>query len=456
MRCVLGSALVLVTAVACGSNDAGSTGNAGGGGLAGSAGASADGGSLDGPPDAPLDAGPATLGPTLLSEGVGSLAEAEPHVAATAQGRVGVAWISRQATVNTIDYRLSDDGGVSFGPVLRVDPPSGMSLGDPIVAADAENNLYLAWGAVRRDAQGNRIEGRLFVAKSAADSTEFAPAVEVTDPADDALYDQPRVIARPGGGLVYSYMQYPKGPINSSAIKVAVSVDGTTFTRTVVEEGPGSRNLAFPCISTASGRVFVKYADQLAGVVLRWSDDGGQSFLTSNKTVVQAPLESIGLVTPGCAAKGDEVWVLYATSAGVGGPQDNDYLDKLRLAHSSDGGATIDWRVDAHDSAAGNLFLYPEIAGEPSGAINVAYYAGSSVGDSSGSFRYARAVNGKDFAPSTVVATPVVFDAARGSQRWLGDYVGLNWQDGSLYAAFGDNSSGTSHIAFFRSTLASP
>jgi hypothetical protein len=96
------------------------------------------------------------------------------------------------------------------------------------------------------------------------------------------------------------------------------------------------------------------------------------------------------------------------------------------------------------------LFLYPEIVGEAEGAVDITYYAGAGTGDTSGSYRHARAENGKDFAASTVVSAPLMFSAARAAPTWLGDYVGLTWQGGSVYTAFGDNASGTAHIAFYR------
>ena len=42
------------------------------------------------------------------------------------------------------------------------------------------------------------------------------------------------------------------------------------------------------------------------------------------------------------------------------------------------------------------------------------------------------------------------FLGARDSQKWLGDYAGLAWARGNLYAAFVDNSKISSHVAFYR------
>jgi hypothetical protein len=292
------------------------------------------------------------------------------------------------------------------------------------------------------------------VAKAAPGEASFGAPIEVTDPLEDVLYDQPRLHIRGDGKILVSYMKYPK--VNyESAIIVASSSDGQSFSRTTVSSGAGMRNFAFLCSGPEKQRIWIKYQDGGKGIVLAWSDDGGAQFPAQNSAVVQADDETnvFGMSTPGCVANGQDVWVIYGINAGVTAFGDNDVFSSIRLAHSSDGGSTIDTRIDVHDHASGSLFMFPEIVREDGGAIDIAYYAGASVADAEASFRTARSVDFQTFSPSFTVSSPLTLTADRGAPGWLGDYVGLAWQGGQLFSAFSDNASGSAHTAFWRATI---
>jgi hypothetical protein len=120
------------------------------------------------------------------------------------------------------------------------------------------------------------------------------------------------------------------------------------------------------------------------------------------------------------------------------------------LAHSGNGGQTVDSRIDAHDAAAGSLFQHPQLVREAStGALDLIYYAGNGTNDSNGSFRRSRAaVPAMGFAASVVLDSPIVFLESRTDQRWLGDYTGIYTLNGELYTSYVTNRTGSAQIAF--------
>jgi hypothetical protein len=110
--------------------------------------------------------------------------------------------------------------------------------------------------------------------------------------------------------------------------------------------------------------------------------------------------------------------------------------------------------VDVQDSAAGKYFMFPNLVREDSGALDLTYYAGSGQGDKAATFRRARSTDrGKTFAPSLVLHKPITFEQGRATLAWIGDYLGLTWSAGNLFMAYTDNSSGTSHTAFYRTSV---
>ena len=124
---------------------------------------------------------------------------------------------------------------------------------------------------------------------------------------------------------------------------------------------------------------------------------------TSKRTAVEADDEAktlSSLLDGNCLADGQEVWAVYGLT-----DQQNATvppLTHIRLAHSSDGGATIDWRSSIEDPAAGKHFLLPRITFEGGSILDVTYYAGNGDGDANATYRRARSTDGgKTFGPSS-------------------------------------------------------
>jgi hypothetical protein len=190
---------------------------------------------------------------------------------------------------------------------------------------------------------------------------------------------------------------------------------------------------------------------------LRWSDDHGQSWPSQNvSTGFALPSESAQLQTYDlrCVGEGDDVWVMYGLASGPSSATAIPPLDSIQVAHSGDAGMT--WTERATITRADTLFLRPEIAREPSGALQVIAYSGSAEGDTNGAVRRWRSSDGgQSFVEQAVVHAPIVFTGERGNTTtlWIGDYSGLAVDQGELFSSYVDNSSGSAHVAFSRLPL---
>jgi hypothetical protein len=245
---------------------------------------------------------------------------------------------------------------------------------------------------------------------------------------------------------------YSEGPNTTSitSIVAARSPDGSSFVRSVVATSPRFIDFEYPCPSATSDRFYVTHGGA-AGVQLRWSDDNGATWPAANVTAVFTDALVFG--DPKCATAGDEVWVVDGTHTLPFGMTAESFppLDGIRVAHSPDRGQTIDRVAQAADSAAAMLFQRPVLVAEPSGALDLMYYAGQSDGDANGTYRWSRSSDhGATFAPSVVVHGPVDFLTSRASTQWIGDYTGIAWSQGAIFTTYADNSSPSAHIAFYR------
>ncbi|GAC1538111.1 MAG: hypothetical protein NVS3B10_29450 [Polyangiales bacterium] len=309
---------------------------------------------------------------------------------------------------------------------------------------------------MRKTATGDRLEGHLYLAEASRDATKFGDSVEITDPAEGMLYDQPRVAITSAGTVLVTYLKYPKD-MSTSAIVAATTKDLKTFQRVTLAEDGLYRNQAFACRTHGGSRVLVKYSDEKIGLALRWSDDDGASWPVENVTQVQPKEDSAHLSyhAPGCYARGSDVWILYGVSANrIPVDTETDVLKQIRLAHSPDGGKTIDDGHAGQDVAAGALFMFPGIVGEDSGALDISYYAGPAKEDPASTLRWARSTDGgKTFADSVVAYQPIKLETARNKATWLGDYMGLSFGGGNLFLAYADNGKGAAHAAAYRTSV---
>jgi len=141
--------------------------------------------------------------------------------------------------------------------------------------------------------------------------------------------------------------------------------------------------------------------------------------------------------------------VSYGLSKDPPGQEESAKSYAITLAHSSDGGKSIDARIDAHDPTTGPFYIHTQMALEESGAIDLVYYAGMADMDKNGTYRWSRSEKPLGgFPPSTVIEAPVTFTQDRADPAWLGDYTGIFWTGKQLYTSYVVNTTGFSHIAF--------
>jgi hypothetical protein len=93
---------------------------------------------------------------------------------------------------------------------------------------------------------------------------------------------------------------------------------------------------------------------------------------------------------------------------------------------------------------------------EATGALDLIEYAGRQADDPAATLRWRRAPDGVAWASSVEVAASITLWNLNSGAQWLGDYEGLAWGRGALYAAFVDNGSGASHVAFWRQPTSAP
>lgn len=381
----------------------------------------------------------------LVSVSPQSFLEAETHVAAAPNGLVAIAWIAVEMGGQSANgYVFSKDGGATWSTPAMLSSPGGRVASDPVLAVDQQNNFYMSWVGFKRDAQGNPLDMHVYVAQAPAGTTSFGAPVEVSTPNPGDQLDKPWITVTGKDTLIVTYAKTSTGGIYAGR-----STDqGKTWSNTVIVEDMGFRNLVFPCAPASGNRLWATYHAG-GGIGLRWSDDDGVTWPDTNKTAVAAMGEMPGFDDPTCVASGNEVWVSYGLTNDTFGGMNAPKLFALKLAHSGDGGATIDYRADATDAAAGMYFQHPQLVRETGGTLRLVYYAGQMEMDPKGSFRRSASTDGgHTWQPSVDVHRYVDFLTDRASPLWLGDYVGAWWLNNTLFMSYADNTGMYTHIGF--------
>lgn len=417
----------------------GSGGNGGSGGSGGSSGSAGTGGA----------AGAAGAGGNsdAISDSMLSAIEAETNVAVAPNDYVMATWIAVQFDGSSSNgYAFSTDRGQTWQAPRVLDSPDGRVSSDPVVYADESSNFYLSWIGFQRDAQGQPFDMRVYAAKAPAGATELGPVIDVTGPVASDSVDKPWITVDPNDGTIYITWLDTGEP----RMRVAVSSDGAqSFDTYAIDDGQGFRNLIFPCVDAATGRVYATYHPG-GGIGLRWSDDKGQTWPQATAVADQNDPPAM-FDDPTCAARDGKVWVAYGIGSDQFAPTDNPRSDRLRVAYSEDGGQSITARYFAEDPSAGSKFLHPQLAATDDGTLHLLYYAGGDqVPDPTGTVRLARSTDGgQTWQPSEIVRQPIDFLTARGDPQWLGDYIGLLARGNALYGVYVDNTGGLSHVHFF-------
>ena len=379
----------------------------------------------------------------VISTSGNTVIEVETHLAAAPDGALCSAWISIfSGGGSEIGYVFSRDGGATWTAPLAVGDAAGRESSDPVVAADAQGNLYVTWIAFRRSG-ADATDFVLYVAKAPAGQNKFNKPVTVDTFASG---DKPWITVTAAGTILVTVMARPAG---ESVLYAHRSTNGgATWSRTAIftAAGGAEANFVVPCAPKTGARVWATHLTTEGGSGfgqrLHWSDDDGVTWPAANSKLF-ADGSSIGPAT--CAAKGSDVWVGYGQwtvqPADLEAP-----VDEYHVMHTANGTTLTD--VVASDSATRQQNLGALAIEDATGELALTYYAGDSDG-AKGNVRSVRSKDGgKTWGKSTVVSAPLTFTADRASPKWLGDYFGTVLRGGALFVAYGENGSQLTHVAF--------
>jgi hypothetical protein len=406
------------------------------------------------------------LSESAISTVSGCSDEHEPTIAVAPNGHVAVsfdAYCAPNRSQIITGYRISTDFGVSWGPATLFPLPAGENEeGNSSVAADSQGNLYIAW-AVEDHTLSGRSNVHVYAAKAGPTDVQFGAPVDIFDAPAGGSVDSPRIAVTASGTINVTFAYFTSD--GGLYLADATSTDMTTWAvAPVVPQGTlgGVGNFSHICQSATSSRIFLAYqsydlATLVSGVavVLTSSDDDGKTW--APPVEVSLPDEEYEMMYfMDCATNGTEVWVLYSLSPAANEDDNSIELDveppasRLRLAHSPDGSGTIDWRENVGD--ADSLFLVPTLVGEGSDALDLSFVDGLTLGGPA-AVRWSRATDGKTFSPSTLVSQGLTLATDREAPSWMGDYNGRAFAQGDLYLVYADNSSGSSHVGFYRAPV---
>lgn len=386
-----------------------------------------------------------------ISESPVSLIEAETHLAVSWGGVICAVWIGFGAQGTGIGYTFSfDDGHSWLPPELLLPETPGHGYSDPVVTAKPDGGFLVTFMDVAEQGSGGPTQTFMVIAESEPGSSTLGPVTAVGDPSTQSnLLDKPWITTTTAGSAIATWVAVGQG---AGVFVGRREKGAKTWTTTTAVQDGIVRNMVYPCAQPGTKRVWMAYDAQDHGVGLRWSDDDGASWPEGNRTEVTEQGESDAFDEVSCASDGKHLWVLYGvTDEKLTTTQNAEQLKGIRIARSDDGGKTFALHTDVHDMEGGVVFLHPALAIAPSGALDVTYYAGASNEDSKGSLRRTRSLDGgASFGPSSTVVGPLTFTTSRSKPTWLGDYTGLAWAGNSLCGTAVDNREGQAHVAFWR------
>lgn len=417
------------SAAATTSQGSGGAGGEGTGGAGGEGGAGRGGG-LSGQP--------------FTSKGESSY-ETQTSLAADGKGGLVAVWIAFFAdTTSGVGYSVSRDGGKSFTDPAVIQSPDGRLASNPVVVADSKGKFSLAWLGFRPDFA--MPDEHVYVAQLDAKTETFgAPAVASDDGSQTTLdFDKPSIKVDASDDLLVTWADFSATAMGGpAALVLARSSDGATFTRSEITSDATFGNLAYLCLDTSLGAGAPLYLVHLGAngtVTLRTSTNKGQSWELRATPASQVLFHDIT-----CAAKGDDVWVAYASGTALFSPGEDPPADAVYVMRSPDGGASFDPPVKVTDGPAGDQYLFPQLARSPSGKLAVVYYQG--VVDGPGNLMLASSANGSAWSASPV-ASIGTFTVDRTIASWLGAYVGFAIPAEAGFTTYAENSENKAHVRF--------
>jgi hypothetical protein len=428
------------------------------------------------PARAPAEAGPLAApldpsDPAALSGTADDVAQIDPTLAFAAGGTVVVAWTSLRAggAPSAVRARFSRDGGGTWEGAQTLAAPEGQSSSHAALTTDAAGNVYLAWLGRHELGDGGADESHVYVARADANATSFGPPVEVSNETHKGAQIQKPWMASTGKGVVMVTWAYTH--TNGDGVGIATTKDGVTWKRgIVIERIDLGAKLPYICASPRSDQAWLAYLDADSGVRLRASDDDGASWAPARVATVSLPEDKarVALETPVCAGDGEDVTVAFARTRPVPDAGALAIADSaptgIVVARSIDGGRSFDIRRTYE--ASGQLVLDPQLAREPDGTADIAFYASNvdrpehvahgaeppppSAAPDAAALRWFHVDERGTLSPTRVARDHHRFEPSASALAWPGSYFGWSWNDGALFVASVDNTEGKPHVAFAR------
>jgi PKD repeat protein len=178
-------------------------------------------------------------------------------------GRVHVVWQDNREGTYNIMYGRSDDGGISFGPSIRVNSVAGGGINyfNPSIAVDELGNPHVAWDDPRASATRG-ID--IYYSRSYDGGATFGPNVRVIQEVSTTAQSTPDVAVGTQGRV---FVTYVTGAGNNADIHVSVSSDGgrTFGPGTKVNDDAGTNKQQNPQVVVATGIAHITWTDTRAG-----------------------------------------------------------------------------------------------------------------------------------------------------------------------------------------------
>ena len=209
--------------------------------------------------------GGATFGESARVDdtGAASSVQAKPSIALDANGDIYAIWHDKRNGSFDIYFAKSADGGVTFGPNVRVDDTGTLYRDqfDPRIVVDKNGDIYAVWHDYRyRDHD-------IFFAKSTDGGDSFGTNVRVDDTAFSTSFQLDPAIALDGDGNIYTAWHDKRN--GDYDIYFAKSTDGgATFGSNIRVDDSGTSASVQRSVSLAvdiSGNIYAVWHDNRNG-----------------------------------------------------------------------------------------------------------------------------------------------------------------------------------------------
>jgi hypothetical protein len=388
--------------------------------------------------------GGAMMGGPFTSKGDASY-EAQTAIAANDLGSVVAAWIGFFAdNTSAIGYAISRDAGKTWTAPAYLKSPGGRLAGSPVIAVDKKDRFSLGWLGFTYNVGAP--DEHIYLSRLEPKSEKFTDPVLASDDGTSKLrdFDKPSITIGANDEVFLAYADFT-GPAmgGPASLVLTKSLTDTTFSQKPFATDATFGNLGNICRDAAggaTGRLYLPHLGAGGTIVLHSSNTEGTSWDVANPPAVNVVFQDVT-----CAAKGADLWITYASGTALFMSGMNTPGDAVTVIHSGDSGKTFDAPVTVSTGPAGAQYLFPRVAANAAGGLEIVYYQGT-VGMPAALMR-ATSTNGATWT-ATKLADAGTFTLDRSLANWLGDYLGVARTTAGVFSSYTENTAGKAHIGF--------